>query len=247
MPKPKNISACTLPVLLSLFMAVNACAQTPAVLPKDETVILLHGMGRTKRSMNKLEKFLSRNGYHILNLEYPSTLKPIQTLVENHLAPVVVRRQQENPGKIHVVTHSLGGILIRQYLQIHTLPEGSRVVMLSPPNKGSELADYLRDLWLYKWRNGPAGQQLGTGPRSVPNTLRPVDAEIGVITGNRSFNPLFSQLIPGSDDGKVSVERARLDEMKDFIVIPATHTFIMRNSMALEQVLYFLENGEFRR
>ena len=98
---------------------------------------------------------------------------------------------------------------------------------------------------LYQWLNGPAGQQLGTGTGSVPNRLKPVNAQIGVITGNRSTNPLFSSWIEGDDDGKVGVNRAQLNEMADFLVLPVTHTFIMNNQQAIWQVLYFLENGKF--
>ncbi|GBC60464.1 acetyltransferase [Desulfonema ishimotonii] len=228
--------------------ACTACARSAPRQSKDETVILLHGMGRTRRAMSEMARYLRSNGYRVVNPGYPSTREAIDAIAANHLAPVVERCRNEQPGTpLHFVTHSLGGIVVRQYLQKHTLPPGSRVVMLSPPSRGSELADCLRDFWLYRWRNGPAGQQLGTGPHSVPNTLKPVKAEIGVITGNRSFNPLFSQLIPGPDDGKVSVARARLAEMTDFTVIPATHTFIMRHPTALKQILYFLEHGKFRR
>jgi len=222
-----------------------ACASATPPAPKKECVILLHGLARTPRSMGKLEKHLSAKGYHVINAKYPSTRKTVQILAEKYIPDAITACEKFQPEKIHFVTHSLGGILVRQYLQNHSLPEGSRIVMLSPPNRGSELADYLKGLWFYKWLNGPAGQELGTDPRSVPNMLKPVSAEIGVITGNRSFNPLYSQLIPGPDDGKVSVERARLKEMKDFIVIPATHTFIMNHAQTMQQVLSFLEKGKF--
>ena len=232
--------------ILTFFPILTSCVQAPPAPQKNECIILLHGMGRTSYSMKTLEKYLSARGYQVINQGYPSTSEPIKDIAENYVAGAVEQCLEKQPEKIHFVTHSLGGILVRQYLQNHSIPEGSRVVMLSPPNKGSELADYLRDFWLYKWRNGPAGQELGTGPRSVPNNLEPVNAEIGVLTGNMSFNPMFSQLIPGEDDGKVSVERAKLAEMNDFIVIPATHTFIMKNKTALEQVLFFIENGKFK-
>jgi hypothetical protein len=144
-----------------------------------------------------------------------------------------------------MVSHSLGGILIRQYLQNHTLPEDSRIVMLSPPNQGSELADHLRSFRLYHWITGPAGQQLGTQPDSVPRQLGPVDAPVGVITGSTSWNPFYSYLIPGPDDGKVAVEHARLQEMADFLVVPASHTFIMEDDDVIAQTIHFLQLGRF--
>jgi len=212
-----------------------------------EMVILLHGMGRTRYSMRAQEKYLSKRGYQTINTGYPSTSKPVGNMVDDHVARMVETCMEKKAKKIHFVTHSLGGILVRQYLQDHTLPAGSRIVMISPPNKGSELADRLKDFFLYKWRNGPAGQVLGTGPDSLPNSLNPVDAQIGVITGNRSFNPVFSAVIDGEDDGKVSVSRAKLDEMKDFFVVDSSHAFIMSHEEVLKQTVCFLANGTFCR
>jgi len=212
-----------------------------------EYVILLHGMARTKYSMSKLEKHLVKKGYTVINTGYPSTSEPVETIAEKYLSDMVNDCIKKGAGKIHIVTHSLGGIVTRLYLQNHTLPVGSRIVMISPPNKGSELADTLSDLFIYKWLNGPAGQVLGTEPGSLPNTLKPVKGEIGVITGNFSFNPFFSWIIPGTDDGKVSVERAKLDEMADFLVVPSSHSFIMSYSEVLKQVVFFLRNGNFQR
>ncbi len=117
--------------------------------------------------------------------------------------------------------------------------------MISPPNKGSELADTFRDWFIYKWLNGPAGQVLGTESESLPNSLKPVSGEIGVITGDSTWNPVYSWLIPGEDDGKVSVESAKLAEMTDFLVVPSSHSFIMRHSDVLNQVVFFLQNGVF--
>ncbi|WP_207691683.1 esterase/lipase family protein [Desulfonema limicola] len=230
-----------------VMLIFTSCTKLYSFTAKNECVILLHGMGRTSFSMKKLDKFLSGRGYKTVNLGYPSTRESIAAIAEKYIPQAIDRCNEFQPGKIHFVTHSLGGIIVRQYLQNNSLPSGSRVVMISPPNKGSELADYMKDFWLYKWINGPAGQELGTGPNSTPNILNPVNADIGIITGNKSFNPLFSQLIPGPDDGKVSVKRTKLKEMQDFIVIPASHTFIMQNSITLKQVSYFLANGRFKR
>jgi hypothetical protein len=195
--------------------------------------------------MSKLEKCLVKNGYNVCNTAYPSTSEPVEKITDEYLWPIVEQCKANGAEKIHMVTHSLGGIVVRQYLQNHLLPAGSRIAMISPPNKGSELADAFRNLSIYKWLNGPAGQVLGTEPESLPNSLKPVAGEIGVITGNRSLNPFFSWLIPGEDDGKVSVESAKLDEMADFIVVPSSHSFIMRHPEVLEQVVFFLKNGKF--
>jgi hypothetical protein len=214
---------------------------------KKEFVILLHGMGRGPKSMQKLEKKLGEQGYLVLNQKYPSTQKEIEELVEEFVALQVESCLDDGAERIHFVTHSLGGILLRAYLQDHQLPEGSRVVMLSPPNKGSEVTDALKEWPVYRWLMGPAGQVLGTETHSLPNQLKKIDIEVGVIVGNKSIEPWFSRLIPGEDDGKVSVESARLDEMKDFLVVEESHPFIMRKKVVIDQVLAFLKNGFFER
>ncbi len=228
-----------------LLIHFNIDASDKPVSKSKEYVILLHGMGRTKFSMRKLGKYLAGHGYQTINVGYPSTREPVEKIADGYLASMADQCRKNGAEKIHIVTHSLGGIVTRQYLQNHLLPVGSRIVMISPPNKGSELADVLRDLFIYKWLNGPAGQVLGTGPESLPNSLKSVKGEIGVITGDRTLNPFFSWLIPGKDDGKVSVESAKLDEMADFLVVPSSHSFIMRHSEVLKQVVFFLKNGKF--
>jgi hypothetical protein len=205
-------------------------------------VILLHGMARTASSMHDLETYLSGAGYQAVNFGYPSTSESIERIAEVYL-PRAIAQCKEGP--IHFVTHSLGGIIVRQYLQTHSLPTGSRLVMLAPPNQGTEIVDYLKDFFAFQWIHGPAGQELGTEPGSIPNRLKPINIEVGIIAGNMSFNPIFSSLIPGPDDGKVSVERAKLDEMTDFLIVPTTHTFIMKNAAVMAQVNHFLVYGKF--
>ncbi len=211
-------------------------------------VILLHGMGRTHRSMGKMARHLSDRGYLVLNQDYPSTEADIETLSRGIVAETVDRcRSQNSDAPIHFVTHSLGGIVVRHYLQNHSLPPGSRVVMLSPPNRGSEIAEGLKDFPPYRWIMGPAGQQLGTAPDAMPNRLKTVAVPVGVITGDRSLEPWFSARIPGPDDGKVSVARARLPEMVDFLVVPRSHGFIMNDAHVIAQTIHFLEHGMFKR
>ena len=213
----------------------------------NEVVILLHGMGRSRLSMVLLAIRIRRQGFRTVNIDYPSTRKSIEALSEEYLAPAIAACKEQGAAKIHIVTHSLGGIIARQYLQNQSLPEGSRIVMLSPPNKGSEVTDALRNSLLYKLATGPAGQSLGTEAASLPNRLQRVQVEIGIITGSRSSDPWFSRLFPGEHDGKVSVERARLEEMVDFLVVSKGHTLIMNSRYVMQQVVYFLRNGSFEK
>lgn len=208
-------------------------------------VILLHGLGRTHDSMNEIAQSLVTSGYQVWNETYPSRDKPVADLAVEAIRPALDFCRKTDTDQIHFVSHSLGGILIRYYLQDHDIERLRRIVMLSPPNKGSEIADELKQFSLYQFVTGPVGQQLGTDEGSLPNRLEPIEGEIGVITGNSTSDPWFSWLIPGEDDGKVAVARARLDEMKDFLVVEHGHTFIMYEPDVITQVQHFLKHGRF--
>jgi triacylglycerol lipase len=235
-----QVSMKTLLVFILAVFCASAHAQTD-----DECLILLHGMGRTSASMAYLGGQLEDAGFRVVNYGYPSTSYPIEQLATEHIPLAMQECGADDTQRYHFVTHSLGGILVRYYLQENTLPQGSRVVMISPPNSGSELADSFKDKAYYQWLTGPPGQQLGTSEDDLPKTLKPVDAEIGVITGVTTLEPWFSRLLPGDDDGKVTVESAQLDEMKDFLVVDSGHTFIMNSSEVIAAVENFLRQGSF--
>jgi pimeloyl-ACP methyl ester carboxylesterase len=211
--------------------------------PKNETVVLLHGLARSSRSMNKMAKELRREGYRVLNVDYPSSSAPIEDLSEQifeKLSPKIA-----HDPTVHFVTHSLGGIILRHYLEEHQIQNLGRVVMLAPPSRGSEVTDKLGAIFLYKWINGPAGNQLGTGTQSLPLRLMAPDFELGIIAGDRSVNPILSLLIPGPDDGKVSIARVRPAVCSDYTQLHTTHTFTMRNKQTIAQTKYFLQHGKF--
>ncbi|GAX61112.1 hypothetical protein SCALIN_C17_0146 [Candidatus Scalindua japonica] len=197
--------------------------------------------------MKRLERSLVKANYIVWNNSYPSRSERIEKLAVEHIQKGLSFCNKAEAKTIHFVTHSLGGIMVRYYLQDHKIENLGKIVMLSPPNKGSEVADFLKDRYLYKLIMGPAGQQLGTGPDSLPGSMRTTDARIGIITGNKTLDPWFSPLIPGPDDGKVSVENAKLQEMSDFLVVESSHAFIMKNTLVINQVKYFLKHGFFER
>jgi len=234
--------------LASLLIAGCTCTMINPIevkQTKNEMVVLLHGLARTPCSMVKLATYLSRqSGFKIVNLDYPSRTQSIQQLTE-YIRKRIAQASPQTADKVHFVAHSLGGILVRAYLKTNPLKNLGQVIMLSPPNQGSELVDIFKNNGLFQLIMGTAGQQLGTQPTSVPNQLGAVTFKLGIIMGNVSFNPLSSYLIPGDDDGKVSVERAKISGMTDFLVLPHSHSFIMNSHEVMRQTRYFLEHGRF--
>lgn len=225
-------------LLLLLITGVTPAGATD----NTSCVILVHGLGRTKLSMLNVEFHLKNEGYKVINIQYPSTEYKIQTLAEEYLKPEVDKCGDRD--RIHFVTHSLGGIITRYYLQKYNTENLGRVVMLSPPNQGTEIADTVADFRLVEWTHGPVIEQLQTEADFIEK-LEPVDYEVGIITGNKSYNFLNSLLIPGEDDGKVGIDNAKVTNMEDFLVVPRTHTFIMNSEYVLKQIDAFLSRGTF--
>lgn len=213
--------------------------------PATECVILLHGLARSATSMRPMAAALEGQGYRVANIDYPSREQPIEVLAPLAVGEGLAQCRAQSATVIHVVTHSLGGILLRAYLHDRVIPELGRVVMLGPPNRGSEVVDQFAGVPGFEALNGPAGAQLGTGPDSVPLRLGRVDFVVGVIAGTESINPILSTAFDGPNDGKVSVSRAKVDGMSDFIALPVSHPFIMRDDTAIRQTLVFLRTGRF--
>ena len=172
---------------------------------------------------------------------------PLADSVRDKVAAAVGKARADGCQRIHIVTHSLGAVIVRSYLQDHQLPQESRIVMLAPPNQGSELADWAKENFPRLFQlAGPAAADLGTEGDTFTSKLKPIAPEVGIIIGKDSWNPLFSKILPGQDDGAVTVERARLREMQDFLVAPCNHTSILLDQYVREQVIHFLHEGRFR-
>ncbi|MBT5716185.1 MAG: alpha/beta hydrolase [Opitutae bacterium] len=212
-----------------------------------ESVVLLHGLSRTSRSMRPIKKVLEKNGYSTFNLNYPSRKKPIEELSEYVRQKIHQNFSDQPPKTLHFVTHSMGGIILRQIMKSSPLPNLARVVMLGPPNQGSEIIDKLARFKLIPLINGPACLQLGTSPDGFVQSLGPVHFELGVIAGTKSINPFLSFLIPGQDDGKVSVERTKIKGMNDFYLVHKSHSFMMGNKKVQNETISFLQNGKFSK
>lgn len=210
----------------------------------DEVVLLLHGLGRGEASMNILASDLRDAGYATCNQAYPSRQQSLPELA-SYAANALDGLEQAGYQSVHLVTHSMGGILARYVLQYRSLPGEGRLVMLSPPNHGSEIVDALGDQPWFQWLMGPAAIALSTDDQSLVNRLAPIAMRTGIITGTRSSDPWFNFLFDGEHDGKVSVDSARLSEADGFRLVEAGHTFIMRDRQVRALVIEFLQQGAF--
>jgi hypothetical protein len=195
--------------------------------------------------MTKMARHLTQAGYCVFNIEYPSRREDVDTLANAFLHRELGLRSLEAFPRVHVVTHSMGGVLIRKYLASNKLPGLGHVVMLSPPNQGSEIVDRWESCGLFRWWMGPGGLELGTGSHHLTQNLPDVDYPVGIITGSRSLNWILSMQIKGKDDGKVSIENAKLAGMKDFKVVPVTHPYMMKNKKVMRDTVHFLKHGCF--
>lgn len=228
----------------ALVAAMLQAGPGQGIAPLPDCVVLLHGLARTSRAMSDMAAALQQDGYRVANISYPSREYPIE-----ELAPMAIESGLDECGddvpKVHFVTHSLGGILVRYYYEENDVGRVGRVVMLAPPNQGSKVADSLHDVPGFDWLNGPAGAQLGKGDDSVPLALGVPEFEFAVIAGNRSIDPLSSAILDNPDDGKVSVEDTKLEGMGDFRLVEVSHAYIMQDDEVIGLVKRFLDTGSF--
>jgi triacylglycerol lipase len=201
---------------------------------------MLHGLGRSTNTLWIAEQFFAARDYEVYRLAYPSTKKDLDQLGEQ------IRKEAQGlcPTTPNFLTNSMGGIILRVIKSTHPDFAVARVVMLGPPNHSSEIVDEWGDWKLFVQLNGPAGALLGRD--GIVAELPNVDFDLGTIAGSRSLNPYYSYLITGPDDGKVSIEATKVTGMKDHIVLPVTHTFMMNSAEVLNQALHFFQNGYFR-
>ena len=209
-----------------ILLPWRVTAEVPPERPVD-CVVLLHGMWRSGLAMMPLEWFLEEEGYAVVNVSYPSLNHSIEELADMAVDEGVNQCRERGHAPINFVTHSLGGILVRQYLSRHELTDLGRVVMLGPPNQGSQMADYFLENPLTDLYQPEVLAQLGTGETSVPRRLGAVDFELGVIAGSVNRRELLPGSPVGVSDGTVTVTETLVPGMTDFVLMPASHTFMI--------------------
>jgi len=239
-----RLLSCLVALLLTLAPSVRGdSGQQAAATP--ECVVLLHGLWRTQLSMKRLQWRLENAGYDVVNVSYPSLIYTIEELAIKAVETGVEDCQSRGRSRIDFVTHSLGGILLREYLALKTVPRVGRVVMLGPPNQGSGLADYIHSLRILRPITPAAVEQLGTGENSLVAQLGPVAFDLGVIAGTKNLTGFLPGFPDGVSDSVVAVTETVVPGMRDFLVLPVSHTFMSWDPAVIEQVVQFLRSGHF--
>lgn len=243
-------------LVLGALVSVNPWKETDAYVPtamanpvptlpgSPACVFVLHGLARPSAT-ETLAAALRRTGFDARSVIYRSTSDSFEGMVER-LAQAVSARSS-SCRQLDFVGYSLGALVIRAYLGESPPAQLGRVVMIAPPNQGSELADHLGAIWLFRRAAGAVAAQLGTAADSLPRRLPAPRYPLGIIAGDRASNPLGWLLIAGPHDGTVSVASTRLDGMSDFLLVHRTHHFIVRTPEVAAQTAAFLRNGRFNR
>lgn len=205
-------------------------------------VVLLHGLWRGWRAMQPLARALQREGFSTLNIPYRSGTMPVEKLAA-HIRQQVEKIAGDQP--VHFITHSLGGILARTLLGESVPWKTGRIVMLAPPNQGSEIVDWSKNHPLLHHILGPAGRKLGSDGVPCQLAALPRHIEAAVIMGDRCPIPVFRKLLEPANDGIVSANKGRLEGLRGFSTIHADHTFIQMHPETIRLCLHFLKTGEW--
>jgi len=225
---------------LLLFMSSCSTTKRPQAdgspTLEEDTVVLLHGMGRSRLSMAVLSHRFRQSGYRTFNFPYSQMRASLDDLSEKLV--FFIKDKVDTP-RYHLVAHSLGNVIIRNAFRKELPPGLGRIVMLAPPNQPAELAKRLRKNLIYRLFTGDSGQKLSEEAFYAELPVPAVD--FGVIAGDKGQKISFSE----PNDGLVAVEETKLEGMKDFLLLHHAHTFIMNSRETFEQSKRFLETGSF--
>jgi triacylglycerol lipase len=207
----------------------------------SEVVFLLHGICKSRADMWAMQRYLQKRGYEVVNWGYPSRKYPVAELADMFAAEVA-RHPAE---RMHFVTHSMGGIVVRTYISRHQPGNLGRFVMIGTPNQGAEFADFLRDWRIYHGLFGPAGQELCTDANSACTCAGKPPCEFGIIAGGLNNRVGFNPFLPGDNDGIVTVDSTLLEGAADTVRLPHMHLYIQMMPGTLRAAARFLCHGNF--
>ena len=230
-------------ILITLFaVEVTHLDAQQIASSNSDMVVLVHGLGRGKSIMYPLRAQLEQAGFLTALIDYRSINRSPEQILTDVMKQIDTIRIAPNQ-IIHFVGHSLGGLIIRAYLDSNHGNNLGKVILIGSPNKGTPFVDHFRDAWWLKLV-GQAAMSLGTDSLSFPRKLRAPYYPVGVIAGiSSAFNN--DDFIPGEDDGMVPVESTKIEGMTDFILLKVSHSALPKNEEVMRQTIAFLKNGKF--
>ncbi len=231
--------------LLLLFGFLTVRLARAADAPEPDCVVLLHGIGMQGFVMERIANALAAQGYRVVNVSYPSRELPFEQLAGEYLPAQLKEHDVARAPRLNFVTHSMGSLIVRKFIHDARPANLGRVVMIGPPNHGSTAADEAGQNALLSEFIGENLARLGTGDNSIASTLGPADFDLGIIAGEVPINPVFGNVLEGKNDGAVTVESAKLEGMRDFLVVPYSHTVMLWREEVVQQVEAFLRDGKF--
>lgn len=241
-------------IIIAIILGLVACRNATYILKSPtldskknkEYVVVLHGLYINPFYMAQLSNYLSKNGYDVINIGYPSTKYDLETLAK-HVEKEINTHIEDKSRIVNFVGYSLGGVVLRAVHKNYRPVHMGRVVQIGVPNKGSEVADRLSNIQFFTWLFGPILKQLVTKQEHIQHLFGEIDYELGVIVSKNSRNILFRKFFSGDNDGLVAVNSALLDGAKDSYIIDATHELMPFNKEIMRQTLFFIRDGHFKK
>jgi pimeloyl-ACP methyl ester carboxylesterase len=226
------------------FVQLQAAGTIPTV--SGPTVLVLHGLGQGRQSMQPLVSHLRKTlDANVLSVGYASPRAGLE--VHADMLNEVIDQLPEAT-TLSFVGHSLGNLVVRRWMAnapAQTLQRVQRMVMLGPPNQGSELARLASRVWFLAVLSDGPTRQLGADWKEVVNKLAVPPCDFGIVAGGTGDDRGMSMLLPGDDDAIVTVDETRLDGAAGFLLLPVHHAAMMRDKAVQEAAVCFLRNGRF--
>ncbi|HES59660.1 MAG: hypothetical protein JW956_06145 [Calditrichaceae bacterium] len=233
-------------ILISIIIFAFASAQNISLsdndAEKEDYVYILHGFAQSKWSMKLLSLRLEKAGFVVERIGYKSLNRSPKDILRDITEQINADLPDTNY-TVHFVGQSLGGLMIRAYLDSNRIANLGRVVLIGTPNQGTPVVDKYRDSWWMKIL-GPMPRALGTDANSFPNSIDDPYYPVGIIAGNMKIE-INEEMMPGEDDGIVPLKSTILEAMTDMVIIETNHIFLPKSLPAAKQTIAFLRTGRF--
>ncbi len=226
------------------FLRLQSAGTIPTV--SGPTVLVLHGLGQGRQSMQPLVSYLRGTlDATVLSIGYASPQAGLEVHADT-LNEVI--EQLPEATTLSFVGHSLGNLVVRRWMATApppTLQRVQRMVMLGPPNQGSELARLASRVWFLAMLSDGPTRQLGIDWEKVGTQLAVPPCDFGIVAGGTGDERGMSLLLAGDDDAIVRVEETRLEGSSDFLLLPVHHADMMRDTAVQRAAVCFLRDGRF--